>query len=424
MIAAGTRRERRVDQGCVLLVATASALRDRRAVENPSKFDPDRPPVASELLFGTGAHACLGRTVAIAQIEQVFHVLLKQRDLRPVHGWYGRMGSAGPFPRRLDMRFRPVRAAATQTMVTVCAPVRPGADLAALQGLLKAFGNPANPDIRAALDKTGAVHFASLVLMDAGPEGKPAPHILLDLDADGSLDDAIRHVSTALRDWLAPVFAHVEARGAALEDVLHEHALTLRQRPWGAIGLNFPGTGDFAVPDIERQAELAAFSRDMLDRFFRHHIGHNNRALRALNFVRDAIVGDDRAKRALDANRSFAGARRSDLGEALERGSRFADMLILPSRRQLAVSQWRDRTKTEAVASFLQSPSFGKFLLAWAFSTSSRSASPLSRSATVGAPSRVASWLRSRRASRPPRSRLACWPEGSSPCCFGAKAGT
>ena len=128
VIAHNTSRQRRVKAGSVLMVATMSALRDKRAFVSPGSFRADRPN-QSGLMFGDGAHACLGMHVAIAQITEVFHGLLKQPNLRAAAGSTGAIGWVGPFPRRLDMEFEPRVAPQTQNMIVICAPLRAGADL-------------------------------------------------------------------------------------------------------------------------------------------------------------------------------------------------------------------------------------------------------------------------------------------------------
>ena len=70
-----TAGSHRIARGSILLVATASAMRD-----NPSK--------GYELVFGTGVHACLGKTLAMAQITEIFEVAALPgrgaRQYRPV----------------------------------------------------------------------------------------------------------------------------------------------------------------------------------------------------------------------------------------------------------------------------------------------------------------------------------------------------
>ena len=65
------------------------ATRDPRAVENPEEFDPERSQRHSHVGFGLGPRICLGRYIALAQIEEGLH-LIAQRILNP-----RRMGPSG-----------------------------------------------------------------------------------------------------------------------------------------------------------------------------------------------------------------------------------------------------------------------------------------------------------------------------------------
>ena len=102
----------------MLLVATASAMRD-----NPSR--------GYELVFGTGVHACLGKTLAMAQITEIFEALLSRDEVHVSNDQWGRIFRVGVFPRRLDIAFKPAFGSQTQGMVTVLAPLAAKADLKA-----------------------------------------------------------------------------------------------------------------------------------------------------------------------------------------------------------------------------------------------------------------------------------------------------
>jgi cytochrome P450 len=104
-IAAGSRHERAVPANAVLMVATMSALRDRRATPNPGAFQSGRPSQSTDLVFGYLSHKCVGEYVAMTQITETFATLLAQPRLRPCSGQAGRIVWAGPFPRHLEMQF-------------------------------------------------------------------------------------------------------------------------------------------------------------------------------------------------------------------------------------------------------------------------------------------------------------------------------
>jgi cytochrome P450 len=58
------------------------ATRDPRAVDDPETFDPFRAQTNTHLSFGLGPRICLGRYIALAQLEEGLH-LIAQRILRP-----------------------------------------------------------------------------------------------------------------------------------------------------------------------------------------------------------------------------------------------------------------------------------------------------------------------------------------------------
>lgn len=356
VIAHNTSRQKHVKAGSVLMVATMSALRDKRAFVAPGEFRADRPNPSS-LMFGDGVHACLGMHVAIAQIGEVFRGLLKQPNLRTASGGASAIGWVGPFPRRLDMEFEPCVAPQAQNMVIICAPVRAETDLAALRGQIEALGNPARPDVVAALASTNIIHFASMTLVEAGEPDTPSPHLLLELNVDGSTELALRAVTDVAGDWLAPIFAHVDAPAATpLLDILRDNVLDLQTRPWGAIGLNFNGTPEFAVADIVRQRELAQFATDALEEYLENHACLGSRAMVALGYVRKLIKQDPELKRLID--QSPESPRKARLQALFARGAAFTTYLIRPSRRRLAISDWTPRSGTESLLAMANSTTF------------------------------------------------------------------
>ncbi len=355
VIAPGTAHEKSVAAGSVLMVSTMSALRDRRAFVKPSEFRPERANAAS-LAFGDGAHACLGLHVAVAQIGEVFRALLALPDLRPSADHWGSIGWVGPFPQRLDMEFTPALAPNSQSMIVVCAPLKLE-QAETVREKVRSLGNPARPDIVASLQSTNIVHFASMSVIEAGSADKPAPHLLLELNVDGATDAALPVVARATQEWLAPIFAYAddEATGA-LAEVLRRHVLDLQTRPWNDIGLNFNGTPEFAVADIDRQAALADFAEDALEEYLEDHACLGSRAMVALNYVRKLIRQDDEIKRL--CARSEDSPMKARLEALLARGAAFGDYLVRPGRRRLAISDWVERTGNEGLASLLQTPTF------------------------------------------------------------------
>lgn len=356
VIASGTWRERKVPQGSVLMVATMSALRDHSGGDKPT----------TDLMFGDGIHACLGKYLAIAQITEIFMVLLSQANLRVAEdSWGSRIRWVGPFPRRLDMTFDPAVSPATQSMITVCAPLIAGADpvetAKQVQARIAALKNPANARMREMFDSTGIVHFASLALIEAGDAAEPAPHLLLELNVDGSPEAAFRSIADAdiayTQGELHAIFRNTPNGARGLAEILGSHVLDLKTRPWGAIGLNFNGTPEFSVPDIKMQDDLAKFARQALNFYMGFHANIGNRAMQALTFVRMFLQNSPAYAAALESPEY----NHPDLREMVAAAPRLQDFLIVPSRRQLKISNWKPGSRDEAVFKFLQSRDYWHF---------------------------------------------------------------
>jgi Dyp-type peroxidase family len=152
-----------------------------------------------------------------------------------------------------------------QAFATVAVPFPAGlAD--AVENELDAMGNPASSACRRSLDADARVHFMSMsVVRDAG--SKPA-HLVLELTADGSVEEALGVVARALAPQLRAVLGRaglrVDPDPERLAGWLLRRNLTLGQG-WGAafnlgshaIGLPFCGTPGMTVGRIRREAKLA-----------------------------------------------------------------------------------------------------------------------------------------------------------------------
>lgn len=103
-IAKGTRRARTIRPGMKLLVSTQSAMFDKRQVERPREFNPNRPQ-SDYMLFGYGLHWCAGAFIARAHITQAFKALLVLKGLRRASGPAGQLRLLGPFPEHLVVEF-------------------------------------------------------------------------------------------------------------------------------------------------------------------------------------------------------------------------------------------------------------------------------------------------------------------------------
>jgi cytochrome P450 len=86
-----------VNEGDTLLLFTQAAMFDADAFNDPTALRPDRP-TSAYLHFGSGVHACAGRSLSDVQIPMLVGKLLA-RDFRLA----GRLSWAGPFPNRLPI---------------------------------------------------------------------------------------------------------------------------------------------------------------------------------------------------------------------------------------------------------------------------------------------------------------------------------
>ncbi len=352
VIAPKTWRARRVRNGDVILVAVMSALRDGR-VAREVRQDPRR---AAWLMFGDGPHACLGAQIAITQLVEIFAVLLRLPDLARAPGADGTMFRTGPFPTRLDMTFDDPLAG--QSMVIIASPVRDGAGVAALSAEIEQLCNPARGDVATTLADTGLVHFASLSAIESGPNSDEAI-LLFEINADGGQDRAIDAVAKSGFAWLAPIYSHCTADGAAprdadaLADLLHDGAMTLRTRPWGETGVNFNGTEEFSVADIARQERLATFAREALAHFFASNLGNATRAMDALMHVRRFLKQD-----------GFYALRGRAWNDLFSKAASLRYAIIRPGRRRLKIADWVPPKSIWAPAgTMVASPSFRPFVV-------------------------------------------------------------
>jgi Dyp-type peroxidase family len=247
---------------------------------------------------------------------------------------------------------------AAQSMVTIWVPVAAHAHAEELRSDIVRLRDPARPDLRTALEASNIVHFASLSVVDAGdreaddPKQRSAPYLILELNVDGAQEQALEKVATATQKCLGPIFAKAAGdRNRPLYEIFKKNLLDFRTRPWGAIGLNFNGTPEFSVGDIERQAQLAALARGVIDCHMQEHAAYGNHAMQLLELVRGCIRHDQRCTTTFQ-NYGPAGK------HLWQRGPEFADFLIRPSRRGLHISDWLPEGRWAAFTRFVRSRSF------------------------------------------------------------------
>lgn len=357
-------------QGTVVLLATATALRDRHRFNDPRGFRPGRPDhkdATSDrdplfdggLMFGDGDHACFGKQQAIDEITEVFRLLLTRPGLKRATGADSAIKSAGLFSRRLDMVFDQERHLGEQAMVKI-AVYCPGlgnvadttSEVIAARAAVARLGNPARaPELCNALDKAGIIHFASMNLIDVGSCDRGRYLLLLEVNADGTAAAAVKCFCAVLGTELLHILelcGHVSRLGEALDTqnlvlFLLDRRLDVHARPWGTTGLDYNGSSEFALPVVEEEKNLADFAARAVDLYERLSGQAGKRPMIALQFVRALIQQDEQT---WPARRARALAGRYELETIFDElealGRQFRQALVLPSRHRLAFADWQE----------------------------------------------------------------------------------
>lgn len=105
LLAAGSRHERRIPAGSLVLLGAISAMFDPEGFPSPRQFRIDREPHSEYLHFGFGMHRCFGYYINGRQIPELVAALLRLPGLRRAAGRDGRIKFAGPFPDRFVLEF-------------------------------------------------------------------------------------------------------------------------------------------------------------------------------------------------------------------------------------------------------------------------------------------------------------------------------
>lgn len=106
----GMLHQRRVVPGDRVFAMTISASFDARGFPDPERFDPNRP-YSSYLHFGYGLHRCFGAQIVHAVLTASLKEVLKLEALRSVKAPSRAILRDGPFPRKFDLRFKPIARA-------------------------------------------------------------------------------------------------------------------------------------------------------------------------------------------------------------------------------------------------------------------------------------------------------------------------
>ncbi|MEW6634475.1 MAG: cytochrome P450 [Pseudomonadota bacterium] len=271
-IGKGTRRERLVKAGTVVMPATLSAMFDPEIVQRPNEFDTSRPH-RDYMVFGHGIHLCIGAEIARIQIGESLRALLSKPKLGRMPGKAGKMVNVGAYPANLMVDFERPKLCSTveQAMVTVVCPITRAVPLDAVRDKVAALGNPAIDELGDALDKAGTVHFTSLAVAATGTDEKSGTEtgaLVFEMSGDGTADDVIGAIALAIGHRLRPIFRDVCGLndGGSLEDFLKKHYIEISPSFGSAAGLVFCGTPGHSVQRILAEAELADVVRAIVER--------------------------------------------------------------------------------------------------------------------------------------------------------------
>ncbi|TGT73223.1 cytochrome P450 [bacterium M00.F.Ca.ET.159.01.1.1] len=272
VIGKGTRRERLVKAGTVVMPATLSAMFDPEIVQRPNEFDTSRPH-RDYMVFGHGIHLCIGAEIARIQIGECVRALFSKPKLARARGGAGKMVDVGAYPANLKVDFERSAFCRTtdQSMVTVVCPISRSMPLDVVRGKIEDLGNPPAGEIREALDKVGTIHFTSLAVAATGKDeksGLESGALVLEISGDGSADDVIAAIAQAIGQPLRPIFRDVCGLpdGGTLEDFLKKHNIEISPSFGSTAGLVFAGTPGHSVRRILAEAKLADSVREIAEK--------------------------------------------------------------------------------------------------------------------------------------------------------------
>ncbi|RAZ74299.1 cytochrome P450 [Mesorhizobium atlanticum] len=272
VIGKGTRRERVVKAGTVVMPATLSAMFDPEIVQRPNQFDTSRPH-RDYMVFGYGIHLCIGAEIARIQIGECIRALFSKPKLTRARGRAGKMVNVGAYPASLKVDFErsPLCRTAEQSMVTVVCPITPPMPLDAVRDKVADLGNPAIGELSAALDKVGTIHFTSLAVAATGKDEKSGVEtgaLVLEISGDGSTDDVVAAIAHAIGHRLRPILRDVCGLpdGGSLEDFLKRRHIEISPSFGSAAGLVFSGTPGHSVRRILAEARLADSVREIVEK--------------------------------------------------------------------------------------------------------------------------------------------------------------
>jgi deferrochelatase/peroxidase EfeB/cytochrome P450 len=326
------RHLRKIPPGNLIFVSSAAAMHDARFMKHPRQFVPGKGfdlktgEPADNLLFGFGFHPCFGTRLANDLIPVILGHLLTRPGIafskaRP------RFFSA--YAGELRMTFDVTGGDRAQTMLNALLPLRATCDPDELVALLEEMNGEGHP-VSDVFRNSGSVHFSSLTAVNLGPgdnlTGKPT-HLIVELNMDGAEQVAFDRLKACEGEAFSPLLRHLEGYSNSFFDLVSQHVLRPSTKPWGTIGVNFPGTSDMSVRQIAAEKELYAATQKAVQeaRDKRAHSGYD--------------TGQHEA-----ATDIFCEVR-----DKLSADPRFRDLFYRPSDRFPAFSRHKEKTYSEFI---------------------------------------------------------------------------
>lgn len=258
-----------IREGETVIAATSTLVHDPDHVQNPGRFDPTRaddkgdpsldPAYAS--MFGHDAHACLGKHLSIAIVAETLTSLMSREKIAFAQR-FPRMKTIGPVPGTLEMVWEAHDVTATQSQITAAIPLNEGADTDTVCQTLQELRGAGN--LAKALDQCNVVHFASFNVLQLGRRGKERPHLLVELNVDGNSEVALDRIWANAGSILEPAISRYIEENTKLRNLISRYMAQPSRWPWRDVGLNFVGTGEFSIAQIERERRLAEHLDDLL----------------------------------------------------------------------------------------------------------------------------------------------------------------
>jgi deferrochelatase/peroxidase EfeB len=141
------------------------------------------------------------------------------------------------------------------SFVTIAVPFYV-AQAESVEGCLDRFGNPLRQQFAERLDAAAFVHFMSINVVRH--DGGKTAHLLIEITADGTAEDAIDKFAAALDEPLREALAAANVNpGSSLVKFLSSHCCPVGQGWFSRPGLNFDGTPGHSVTRIRKEHELA-----------------------------------------------------------------------------------------------------------------------------------------------------------------------